>query len=69
MENIELKIEGMHCEGCSNRLGKVLNNLEGVNSAEVNFNNATAKISFNTSVVTLDEIKEVIIDAGFNINN
>ena len=30
MENIELRIEGMHCTGCSARLQKVLSNLDGV---------------------------------------
>ena len=26
MKEIKLKIEGMHCAGCSNRLEKILNN-------------------------------------------
>ena len=30
MKETNLKIEGMHCAGCSTRLEKVLNNLEGV---------------------------------------
>ena len=30
MKEISLKIEGMHCTGCSNRLEKVLNNVDGV---------------------------------------
>ena len=25
MKEVSLKIKGMHCEGCSTRLGKVLN--------------------------------------------
>ena len=35
MKEINLKIEGMHCAGCSTRLEKVLNNLEGVEKAQV----------------------------------
>ena len=27
MKEIKLKIEGMHCAGCSNRLEKILNNV------------------------------------------
>ena len=30
MKKIILGIEGMHCEGCSNRLTKVLQALDGV---------------------------------------
>ena len=37
MKEIELNIKGMHCTGCSNRLEKVLNNLDGVESAKVSF--------------------------------
>ena len=28
MREIKLKIEGMHCAGCSNRLEKILNNVD-----------------------------------------
>ena len=35
MKDIKLKIEGMHCTGCSTRLEKVLNNIEGVETAKV----------------------------------
>ena len=35
MKEIKLKIEGMHCAGCSTRLERVLNNLEGVEEAKV----------------------------------
>ncbi len=36
MREIKLKIEGMHCAGCSNRLEKkILNNVDGVESAKV----------------------------------
>ena len=34
MKEIVLKIEGMHCNGCSTRLERVLNNLEGVNKGK-----------------------------------
>ena len=36
MREIKLKIERMHCAGCSNRLEKILNNVDGVESAKVN---------------------------------
>lgn len=66
MEKIELKVEGMHCTGCSTRLQKVLNNLEGVSKAEVSFEIGVAKIEYN-SKLDLDDIKNAIIDAGFEV--
>ena len=44
MENIELRIEGMHCTGCSARLQKVLSNLDGISNAEVSFEKGMANI-------------------------
>ena len=65
MKNIELKIEGMHCTGCSTRLEKVLNGLDGVNNASVNLEAKNAVIEFDSNKITLEEIKETIEDAGF----
>ena len=65
MKNRELKIEGMHCEGCSNRLEKVLNNLEGVSTASVSLEDKKANIEFNEDIINIDNIKEAIEDAGF----
>lgn len=67
MENIELRIEGMHCTGCSARLQKVLSNLEGVSNAEVSFEKGMANIEFNKEIITLDEIKNAIVDSGFEV--
>ena len=66
MEKIELKVEGMHCTGCSTRLQKVLNNLEGVSKAEVSFETGVAKIDYDGRL-DLDDIKNAIIDAGFEV--
>ena len=65
MKEIKLKIEGMHCTGCSNRLEKVLNNTEGVEKATVSFEEKQAIITYNESQIDLTQIKEAIEGAGF----
>ena len=67
MENIELRIEGLHCTGCSARLQKVLSNLDGISNAEVSFEKGMANIEFNKEIITLDEIKNAIVDSGFEV--
>ena len=67
MENIELRIEGMHCTGCSARLQKVLSNLDGISNAKVSFEKGMANIEFNKEIITLDEIKNAIVDSGFEV--
>lgn len=65
MKEIKLKIEGMHCTGCSSRLEKVLNNTDGVESAIVSFEEKQAIITYNESQTDIEQIKQAIQDAGF----
>ena len=65
MKELKLKIEGMHCTGCSNRLEKVLNNTNGIEKAEVNFEQKEAAITYNESQTDIEQIKQAIQDAGF----
>ena len=65
MREIKLKIEGMHCAGCSNRLEKVLNNVDGVESAKVSLEEKSADIKYNEEEVELNAILQEIEDAGF----
>ncbi len=65
MKELKLKIEGMHCTGCSTRLQKVLNNLEGVQEAEVSLEAKQAMIKYDEDKISIEGIKEAIEDAGF----
>ena len=65
MKEIKLKIEGMHCTGCSSRLEKVLNNTDGVESATVSFEKRQAIITYNESQTDIEQIKQIIQDTGF----
>ena len=67
MTNIELKIEGMHCTGCSTRLEKVLNNVDGVESAKVSLEEKKADIKYDETQVNEKELIEAIEDAGFKV--
>ena len=67
MKKVEIKIEGMHCEGCSKRLTKVLNNVEGVNNAEVSLENKLANIEYDETIAKIEDFYETIEDAGFEV--
>ena len=68
MKEVKLNIEGMHCTGCSTRLEKVLNNIDGVESAKVSLEEKKADIKYDEAQVNERELKEVIEDAGFKVN-
>ena len=65
MKETNLKIDVMHCAGCSTRLEKVLNNLEGVEKTQVNLQEKKATIKYDENKISLKSIKEAIEDAGF----
>ena len=65
MKEIKLKIEGMHCAGCSSRLEKILNNVDGVESAKVSLEEKSADIKYNEGEVELNTILQEIENAGF----
>ena len=67
MKKIVLEIEGMHCEGCVNRLTKVLKGLDGVNDAKVSLENKNAVIEYDEDKIDLDDIKQAIEDANFEV--
>lgn len=66
MKKVELKIDGMHCTGCSTRLEKVLNNMDNV-KANVDFESRKAVVEYDENAVTIKDIYETIDDAGFSI--
>lgn len=65
MKEVSLKIKGMHCESCSTRLAKVLNNQDGVEEAKVSLEDAKADIKYDENKIGLDELKEAVSDAGY----
>lgn len=66
-ENVKLiTIEGMSCNHCKMTVEKALNSLEGVTEVEVSLENKSATIKTNKQVENT-KIREVIIDAGFNV--
>ncbi len=63
MNEIIINIEGMHCEGCSNRLEKVLNSKEEIISAKVSLEDKKAEIKYNG--LAEKELIKIIETAGF----
>lgn len=67
MKKVEIKIEGMHCEGCSKRLTKVLSNVKGANTVEVSLEKKLADIEYDETIAKLEDFYEAIEDAGFEV--
>ncbi len=63
MNKVVLKIDGMHCDGCANRLQKALNKKENIKSAKVSFEKKQAEIEYEK--ISKEKIEEYIEEIGF----
>ena len=67
MEKIVLKINGMKCTGCSQRVERALKNTDGIEDANVNLETREAKITYNKDKIKYNQICETIVDTGFEV--
>ena len=60
-------IYGMHCAGCSNSVQKVLENVPGVKSADVQLTTEKAVIEFDNGDVPVEDLSKAVESAGFKL--
>ncbi|ABX42485.1 urease accessory protein UreH domain-containing protein [Lachnoclostridium phytofermentans] len=63
----EFKIGGMTCVSCENRIESQLNQNLGIKKAEVSYSNGTAQISYDSDIITIKEIIQIIEDSGYEV--
>jgi copper chaperone len=64
--NLILQVKGMHCDGCENRVEKVLKNLNGVTKVEAD--HSTGKVEVRvTPAASEDEIREKVSSLGYEV--
>ena len=66
MEETIIKVKGMVCEGCENRVKNALSQIEGVNDVEANHETGIVKVN-SSNRITEEKIKETITDIGFEV--
>ncbi len=65
VKNVTLKVEGMSCTACSQRVENSLQKIEGIQEAQVNFANHQAKITYHPADVSLEDIYKIIQESGY----
>ncbi len=65
MATLRLKIDGMRCDGCAERIHRVLSREHGVREARVSYPEAGATITYNSHSVTETNLRDLIERAGF----
>jgi copper ion binding protein len=64
--NIELKVEGMTCDGCVRSVERKLSKVEGVASARVNLGTGKAAVEFDDSRAQVDQLIAAVEQIGYH---
>lgn len=66
MDEIILKVEGMHCSGCENRVKSALSQIDGIESVEASHEDGEVVITVSHEV-NMAQVREAIEDLGFEV--
>lgn len=67
MEYATLSVEGMSCDHCVNSIKKAVGDLNGVNKVDVDLKGKKVIVEFDKERVSIDIIKDVIEDQGYDV--
>ena len=65
METVELKIEGMDCEGCVTSVTRMLSGVPGVQKVDVSLTAARASITYDPAKANVPAMKKAVERAGY----
>ncbi|HBG15802.1 MAG TPA: copper resistance protein CopZ [Firmicutes bacterium] len=66
-QKVELKVEGVSCPHCVLNIENAVAVLEGVKNVKVDVKRKSTKVEFDSDLVSLDKIKEIIWEQGFEV--
>ncbi len=67
MNKKTLKIEGMTCSACANRIEKFVKKLDGIEEANVNFATESLNVSFDENKLNVNDIESSVVKAGYGV--
>lgn len=62
----EIKVSGMHCNHCVDKITRFVSEVEGVSEVIVDLEARIVRVDFE-SPASLESIKEAILDSGFEV--
>ncbi len=64
----QFPVKGMHCAACALSVEQILRNLEGVKNAEVNYANASARISYDPEQTSAPAFQQALAGSGYSLD-
>jgi len=68
MQNVELKVTGMMCEGCENRVKNVVSQISNVKEVIADHKTGTVEIKYENEL-NLEEVKSAIEDLDYHVED
>jgi copper chaperone len=65
VDNVELKIEGMDCQGCVKSVTRMLSGVPGVEKVDVSLEEGKARVSYDPAKAAVADMKRAVERAGF----
>lgn len=69
LKSLTLEVVGeqkLHCEGCANRVMRLLTSLQGVERARAQASNQRIEVQFDPALLDSNSIAERLRDAGYD---
>lgn len=66
-QNVELRVEGMHCQGRANALTNALRRRDGVLDANVSHTERRARIQYDENRTDPSRLREAVERAGYSV--
>lgn len=67
IKEVKLQLNELNCPDCAKKIEQALNLQNGVESAEVVFTTGKAKVKFNDELISIERIKKVIQNFGYQV--
>lgn len=67
IKTVEFKIDGMTCTGCENTVQNSVGNIKGVKTVKADYQAGNAIITYDSASVSIDTMKQTILDKGYEI--
>lgn len=68
MKQLELKVSGMTCTGCEQRIAKALSRLEGVVRSTANHQTGRVRVVFDTARTSEQAVRSAIEQTGYEVS-
>lgn len=67
MEQLQLKVSGMSCTGCEQRIERALGNLDGVVRSQASHPAGEVRVVFDENRTQPNEVRACIARAGYEV--